>query len=130
MTSPRPERDEEQRSEAHLAGNPWVDRMVGEMRNADPKAAKFPYIEHRGAPHSSPRTGDRYHATVVLRKDETCKGTGMSLHVYLDGTVKPSRKKYNIFQAGAASAEEMGNNAHLLESKGAGDGPDGEANNN
>ncbi|KAG6091079.1 hypothetical protein E4U31_007402 [Claviceps sp. LM219 group G6] len=95
MSLPNFERSQRM-AEADLSAVPWVDRMVDEMRSADPKAARFPYTELRG--------------------------TGMSVHVFLDGTIKPSRKRYNVFTARAASADEMGKNAHLLNSTGAGDG--------
>lgn len=34
-------------AEADLSAVPWVDRMVDEMRSANPKAARFPYTELR-----------------------------------------------------------------------------------
>ncbi|KAG6076885.1 hypothetical protein E4U15_004919 [Claviceps sp. LM218 group G6] len=121
MSLPNFERSQRM-AEADLSAVPWVDRMVDEMRSADPKAARFPYTELRGPPRASSKTNEPYHATVVLRKDKTCRGTGMSVHVFLDGTIKPSRKRYNVFTARAASVDEMGKNAHLLNSTGAGDG--------
>ncbi|KAG6235067.1 hypothetical protein E4U48_005712 [Claviceps purpurea] len=117
MALPDPQRSENKKSEDGAAEQryPWVPRMIEEMRKSDPKAAKFPHIEFRGAPHKSPKTDDSYHATVVLRKDATCRGTGMSLHVYPDGTIKPSRERYSEFKANAASAEELGEETNLVD---------------
>ncbi|KAG6181739.1 hypothetical protein E4U23_003730 [Claviceps purpurea] len=67
--------------------------MIDEMKAADPKVDKFPYIEFCGSPHEYPKTDDPYHVSVVLRKVSAGKGTGVTLHVYPDGTMEPSRKK-------------------------------------
>ncbi|KAG6182377.1 hypothetical protein E4U47_004714 [Claviceps purpurea] len=75
MSSPNSERSQK-KAEADLCAQPWVDRMLDEMRSANPKAARFPYTELR----------------------------------------------YEVYTARAASAEEMGKNAYLLNSTGAGDG--------
>ncbi|KAG5958521.1 hypothetical protein E4U57_001279 [Claviceps arundinis] len=95
-------KDEEAQKE-----HPWVVRMIEEMKTADPRFARYPYIEFRGAPHRSPKTNDSYHASVVLRKEFPGRGTGVTLHVFPNGNIQPSRQKYSGFQATAATAEEL-----------------------
>ncbi|KAG6057473.1 hypothetical protein E4U32_005105 [Claviceps aff. humidiphila group G2b] len=68
-------KDEEAQKE-----HPWVVRMIEEMKTADPRYARYPYIEFCGAPHRSPKTNDSYHASVVLRKESPGRGTGVTLH--------------------------------------------------
>lgn len=60
---------------------------------------------------------DPLHATVVLRRKESFKGSGLSLHVYPDGMVVPSSKsKFPALQLGPATREEIGDeNAHWLD---------------
>ncbi|KAG6176506.1 hypothetical protein E4U36_007937 [Claviceps purpurea] len=67
--------------EAAKQRHPLVVRMIDEMKAADPKVAKFPYIEFRGAPHESPKTDDPYHASAVLRKESVGMGTGVTLNL-------------------------------------------------
>ncbi|KAG5958520.1 hypothetical protein E4U57_001278 [Claviceps arundinis] len=61
-----------------------------------------------GAPHKSPKTNDSYHASVVLRKESAGRGTGVTLHIFPNGNIQPSRQKYSGFRATAATPEELG----------------------
>lgn len=69
-----------------------------------------------GSPHETNKTKDPWHAAAAFRKKEDFKGSGVSLHMYPDGTVVPSKSEFPVYQATAATAAEVGQeNAHWLD---------------
>ncbi|KAF5599294.1 kinase domain-containing protein [Fusarium pseudoanthophilum] len=61
-----------------------------------------------GSPHPTPSKNDPLHASVALRKKENLKGSGLSLHIYPNGTVVPSKEEFPVATMTAATAEELG----------------------
>ncbi|KAG6023545.1 hypothetical protein E4U19_004265 [Claviceps sp. Clav32 group G5] len=94
---------------------PWAPRMLNEFRSENPKAAALPYTTFRGAAHANPKTEDPYHATARLSKDESSKGSSMTVHIYPDGQVSQSRKKHQPFRTNAATIEELGRELEFFE---------------
>lgn len=68
-----------------------------------------------GAPHATEQTGDLYHASAALRCNEDLKGSGLSLHVYPDGMVRPSKSNFPTLQVTPATKEQLGHDSHWLD---------------
>ncbi|KAL2753057.1 hypothetical protein ACRALDRAFT_1065993 [Sodiomyces alcalophilus JCM 7366] len=104
---------------------PWVSACVDEyvetLRQTRPdlarKLEKIPYARLNGSPHATPKTADPFHASVALRRGEDFKGSGLSLHVYPDGRVVPSKQDFPVIQTRPATAEELGVDAQWLDEK-------------
>jgi hypothetical protein len=62
-----------------------------------------------GSPHATANTNDPWHASVALRRKDDFKGSGLSLHVYPDGTVVPSKPEFPVVHLRPATKEEVGN---------------------
>ncbi|KAG6052651.1 hypothetical protein E4U17_005566 [Claviceps sp. LM77 group G4] len=86
MSSPRPEGKAKKKSRPEPKVGPWVSRMIGEFRKGNAKAAKFPHTTFR---------------------DETKKGTKMSVHIYPDGRITEANGQDPTFVAEPASVEEL-----------------------
>ncbi|KAK1763215.1 hypothetical protein QBC33DRAFT_247854 [Phialemonium atrogriseum] len=69
---------------------------------------KTPFMKFHGSPHATDKTKDPWHASAAFRRKEDFKGSGVSLHVYPDGTVMPSKAEFPRYQATAATVEEVG----------------------
>lgn len=61
-----------------------------------------------GSPHASPKRNDPWHASVTLRRKDDFKGSGLSLHVYPDGTVVPSKPEFPVITLAPATRDEVG----------------------
>ena len=60
-------------------------------------------------PHPTVETNDPFHASVAFRREDF-KGSGVTLHIYPDGTVVPSKKGFPTFKGEGATADEQGEN--------------------
>ncbi|UNI23792.1 hypothetical protein JDV02_009590 [Purpureocillium takamizusanense] len=103
---------------------PWAEREVNEyvdyLEQEHPTLArqleKTPFVKFHGSPHETDKTKDPWHASAAFRRKEDFKGSGVSLHVYPDGTVIPSKTEFPWYQATAATAEDVGEeNTHWLD---------------
>ncbi|KID93619.1 protein kinase domain protein, partial [Metarhizium majus ARSEF 297] len=103
---------------------PWAERELNEyvdyLEEEHPRLAnqleKTPFVKFHGSPHETNKTKDPWHAAAAFRKKEDFKGSGVSLHMYPDGTVVPSKSEFPVYQATAATAAEVGQeNAHWLD---------------
>jgi len=69
-----------------------------------------------GSPHPTERTKDPLHASAQFRRGDDFKGSGLSLHLYPDGRVVPSRAEYPEFRGTPATVEDLGKeNARWLD---------------
>ncbi|KAI0805372.1 hypothetical protein GGR55DRAFT_681280 [Xylaria sp. FL0064] len=84
----------------------WAERSLNEYTERIKK--EYPELARRGTPHATKKTNDPFHASVVLRRDKNFKGTGLSVHIYPDGTVVPSKSEFPILQTTPATIEEVG----------------------
>ncbi|KID95431.1 hypothetical protein MAJ_08594, partial [Metarhizium majus ARSEF 297] len=88
---------------------PWAEQNVGEYFEVIsqtypelvPKLKRIPYANFM-------TTKDPWHASVALRRKEDFKGSGLSLHLYPDGKVVPSKAEYPTIQLRPATREEVG----------------------
>ncbi|KAL1853635.1 hypothetical protein VTK73DRAFT_8915 [Phialemonium thermophilum] len=93
----------------------WVKRIaeayVAHVKEESPKLSrkleKLRYAKLHGAPHETPETGDPYHASVALRKRDDYKGSGLSLHIYPNGLVKPSKAEFPTIQITLPAEEDQ-----------------------
>ncbi|OIW34211.1 hypothetical protein CONLIGDRAFT_611478 [Coniochaeta ligniaria NRRL 30616] len=95
---------------------PWAERcindysssLVEEFPDHARQLEKTPYAKFNGSPHATETTNDPWHASVTLRKKDDFKGSGLSLHVYPDGTVRPSKAEFPVIKVTPATKEELG----------------------
>ncbi|KAI0106947.1 hypothetical protein GGR51DRAFT_516868 [Nemania sp. FL0031] len=85
----------------------YVSRVKTDSPKLSKKLEKLRYAKLHGAPHETPATGDPYHASVALRKRGDYKGSGLSLHIYPDGLVKPSKAEFPTVQVDLPDEEDQ-----------------------
>lgn len=75
-------------------------------------------LDRSGLPHATEKTKDPWHAAAAFRKREDLKGSGISFHVYPDGTVAPKKFGFPAYRATAATTTEVGQeNARWLDTE-------------
>ncbi|KAM3503439.1 hypothetical protein MY11210_008723 [Beauveria gryllotalpidicola] len=104
---------------------PWAEREIDEyvdyLEHEYPQVAqrleRTPYVKFHGSPHETAKKNDPWHASVVFRRKDDFKGSGVSHHLYPNGTVVPSKSEFPAWDgATPAAPEDVGaDNAHWLD---------------